>query len=130
MDIEIVNAEINKANNYLKEFLWMDFDFSYIGGDSIKIYGCIDQSWREEYIEIIFYFPQLISSTFTWTMNEKKPFIRLIDGNEVYKKCSLMTEQYYHVFALNDEDSEEDRIFITAKGIRCNILKEKTKGEI
>lgn len=123
MDLSVVKAELVKINDYLSKQLWMDFDYGSIDENKLVLSGCTDQTWREDSIEIIFEFPQLISTVFSWTMNEKKPFIILATPEELKKSTKLISENGCHIFALNDNQSEEYKIFISARGIRCNILK-------
>ncbi len=122
MNIDVVQNEIDTINNYLKNFLWMDFDFSYIGQDKIILNGSLDQSWNENRIEIEFLYPQFLSSVFNWSMDEKKPFILLSSSQELYENTRFSSEEGCYVFKMNDNMSEDYRIFISAGGIKCNIL--------
>ncbi|MCG0677356.1 hypothetical protein IMAU80009_02026 [Lactiplantibacillus plantarum] len=36
MNIEEINSEILKVNNYLKKCLWMDFEFASVDGGDIE----------------------------------------------------------------------------------------------
>ncbi len=126
MDKKDVQIEIEKINNYLSDFLWMDFDYKNIGENKIILCGCLDQSWREEYIEIIFEYPQLISTPFFWSMNEKKPFIQLLTQEDLSKFSKFVSEKGCYIFKLNDCDIDDDGgIFITAARVKCNIIKQK-----
>jgi len=123
MSKEDVLLEILKINAYLEKCNWMDFDYGTINENKIVLYGCLDQSWRDNSIEIIFEFPQLISSVFNWSMVEKKPFIQLISQKKLFKYTNLLAEDGCYIFMLNDNEDDEPKIFIAASGIRCNILK-------
>lgn len=123
MQLKDVHNEIAKINDYLSQCMWMDFDYKQIGEDKIILCGCTDQSWREESIEIVFEFPQLVSTLFSWSMDEKKPFIQIASSEELAQSTRLVSERGCYIFKLNDSDSEQSRIFISASGIKCNILK-------
>ena len=123
MDHKQVCKEIDKINQYLGKYQWMDFRYGYIGEDKIILYGCIDVGFESNSIEIIFEYHQSISSKFSWSLYEKKPFILLSTSEELYNNTKLSSERGGYVFKMNDELSEDYQIFITASGIKCNILK-------
>ncbi|MDO1573811.1 hypothetical protein Q0G01_08075, partial [Lactiplantibacillus plantarum] len=54
MNIEEINSEILKVNNYLKKCLWMDFEFASVDGGDIVVAGRIDTSYDEFAINIDF----------------------------------------------------------------------------
>ena len=122
MSKENVLSEMFKINSYLEKFDWMDFDYGHISEQKIILYGCLDQSWRKNSIEIVFEFPQLISSMFNWSMGTKKPFIQLISQEQLLQKTNLISERGGYIFMLNDNEDNEPRAFIVASGIKWNLL--------
>ena len=52
--IDEVNDEINKINNYIKDFLWLDFEFAMINAGKVVMAGAIDQSYGKYCIDIEF----------------------------------------------------------------------------
>lgn len=123
MPREEVLSETEKINGYLEKCAWMDFDYGNIGEEKIVLYGCPDQSWRENCLEIIFEFPQFISSRLNWSMGEAKPFIRLISQETLSEYTDLLSEEGCYIFMLQDDSPKGAATFISAAGIRCNILK-------
>lgn len=119
---EKVLSEIFKINSYLEKCNWMDFDYGNINEREIVLYGCLDQSWRENSIEIVFEFPQLISTMFNWSMGTQKPFIQLISQEQLLKKTNFIVEKGGYIFMLNDDDNGP-KTFIVASNIKCNIIK-------
>ena len=124
MSLESVQATINKINKFLSDWCWMDFIYKSIDREYIILCGCVDSTYVEPEIEITFTFPQMIASPFYWTMDEKRPFIQLSSAKELEERTGLYTYDNLYVFKLNNEEiNNNSGIFISATGIKCNILK-------
>ena len=124
--MENVREEIEKINNHVKKYMWMDFSYEYITDSEIKIVGSIDLSYEELYsIEIFFTLASSIATTlFDWSKDDTKPFIELVEKDEILKKLDYVNEDSYF-FKINVEGYSEAPIWIVAKSIRCNILKDE-----
>ena len=124
--MENVREEIEKINNHVKKYMWMDFSYEYITDSEIKIVGSIDLSYEELYsIEIFFTLASSIATTlFDWSKDDTKPFIELVEKDEILKKLDYVNEDSYF-FKINVEGYSEAQIWIVAKSIRCNILKDE-----
>lgn len=130
MSIKEIESEVNKINLYLKECLWMDFDFTNISVNQIKIIGSIDLCWENYHsIEIEFLNPTHISAIlFEWHLLEKKPFIEIASGEEFYKKFNYENELDQHVFKINADGYNDSPIWIVAESIKSIILKQPNDG--
>ena len=118
-----VQKEIDKINQYLSQFAWMDFEITYIGGDKIVMYGKEDLLFSETNIEIVFQYPQAISSMLTLSMDTTKPFIQL-SSLDILKKQTGVYAYECHVFQINHEEMDEKaHIYIAATQIKSNIIK-------
>ncbi|WP_086315203.1 hypothetical protein A5821_002645 [Enterococcus sp. 7F3_DIV0205] len=126
MNIEEINDEILTINNYLKKCLWMDFEFARMDGGDIVVAGRIDTSYDEFAINIEFGEPFYISSLLSWHLDDSKPFIELVVGDE--KQIiddKYQVEQGNYVFKINAEDFETSPIIIASKNIKCEIVNEE-----
>lgn len=126
MNTDEINTEILKINNYLKKCLWMDFEFAKMDGGDIVVAVRIDTSYDEFSINIEFGEPFYISSLLSWHLDDSKPFIELVDGDE--KQIiddKYQVEQGNYVFKINAEDFETAPIIIASKSIKCEIVNEK-----
>ncbi len=99
-----VQTEISKINKYLNDYRWMDFDYGHMGPDKIVLYGCTDQSYRENAIEITFEYPQMISTLFNFSMDETSDFIQLANPKELLENTKLYSEEGYYIFQINSDD--------------------------
>ena len=115
------DSEIKKANEYLKEQLWMDFEMSKACGGELELYGYLDEA-GEDKIKIIFELPYMVSCNFFFTYEgNHKSFISSVDGEEAYqinKKYGVT--QGNTVFKISNVGAEADMI-IVAKGIKVII---------
>lgn len=102
MNIEEINSEILKVNNYLKKCLWMDFEFA---------------------INIDFRKPYYLSSLLYWNLNNSKPFIELVAGKEMWKVIDkYQVEEGNYIFKINAEDFDTAPIIIASKGLKAEII--------
>lgn len=85
MNIEEINLEILKVNNYLKKCLWMDFEFVSVDGGDIVVVGRIDILYDEFVINIDFRKFYYLFSLLYWNLNNFKLFIELVVGKEMWK---------------------------------------------
>lgn len=125
MDIEEIEGEILKINDYLEKCLWMDFEFARIDAGNIVVAGRIDTSYNDFAISIDFGVPFYISSLLTWQLDDSKPFIELITGIE--RKIIVVKYQVEignHIFKINAEDFETAPIIIASHGLKCEIVDE------
>lgn len=120
-----IEEEIEKINNYVKKHMWMDFSYEYITNSEIKIVGSIDLSYEELYsIEIFFTLVSSVATTlYDWSKDNAKPFIQLVSKEEILKKLDYVNDDSYF-FKINVEGYPDAPIWIVAKSIKCNILKE------
>ncbi|MGX7417236.1 hypothetical protein ACWOFR_00375 [Carnobacterium gallinarum] len=126
MNIEEINAEILKINNYLKNCLWMDFEFVRMDGGDIIVAGRIDTSYDEFAINIEFGTPFYISSLLSWHLDDSKPFIELAAEDEKQKiEDKYQVEQGNYIFKINAEDFGTAPIIIASKNLKCEIVNEK-----
>lgn len=130
MLLEEIKIEIDKINKYLKECMWMDFDFSDINHKQIKIIGSIDLCWKDyQSIEIFFLNPTFISTIlFEWHLHEKKEFIEIANEDEYYKKCGVIPDPFSYMFKINADGYDEAPIWIVAKAVIIKILKQPNDG--
>ncbi|SFD39251.1 hypothetical protein SAMN04488168_13654 [Bacillus sp. 491mf] len=126
MNIEEISNEILKINNYLKKCLWMDFEFARMDGGDIVVAGRIDTSYNEFAINIEFGIPYYISSLLNWHLDDSKPFIELVEGDEMWKIIDrYQVEEGNYIFKINAEDFEEAPIIIASESLKCEIVNEK-----
>lgn len=126
MEIEEMEREILKINDYLDKCLWMDFEFARMDVSNIVVAGRIDTSYNEFAINIDFGMPFYISSLLTWQLDDSKPFIELVTGIE--RKIIVVKYQVEignHIFKINAEDFETAPIIIASHGLKCEIVDEK-----
>lgn len=123
MNIEEINSEILKVNNYLKKCLWMDFEFASVDGGDIVAAGRIDTSYDEFAINIDFRKPYYLSSLLYWNLNNSKPFIELVAGKEMWKVIDKYeVEEGNYIFKINAEDFDTAPIIIASKGLKAEII--------
>lgn len=126
MDIEEIEGEILKINDYLEKCLWMDFEFARMDANNIIVAGRIDTSFNDFAINIDFGMPFYISSLLTWQLDDSKLFIELVTGIE--RKIIVVKNQVEvgnHIFKINAEDFETAPIIIASHGLKCEIVDEK-----
>lgn len=123
MNIEEINSEILKVNNYLKKCLWMDFEFASVDGGDIVAAGRIDTSYDEFAINIDFGKTYYLSSLLYWNLNNSKPFIELVAGKEMWKVIDkYQVEEGNYIFKINAEDFDTAPIIIASKGLKAEII--------
>ncbi|MBM7690594.1 hypothetical protein BCR24_16280 [Enterococcus ureilyticus] len=126
MNTDEINTQILAINNYLKKCLWMDFEFARMDGGDIVVAGRIDTSYDEFAINIEFGEPFYISSLLSWHLDDSKPFIEVVDGDEKQiVDDKYQVEQGNYIFKINAEDFEKAPIIIASKSIKCEIVNEK-----
>ena len=123
MNLEEVEREIEKINNYLKKCLWMDFELSYSSGKEVTISGSIDMSQNNYAVDVCFEEPFYISSLFFWHTDTQNIFIELITGSEELYKINTKynIEEGNYIFKIYPENYDSF-IYIIAKKIKCNII--------
>ena len=123
MNIEEINSEILKDNNYLKKCLWMDFEFASVDGGDIVVAGRIDTSYDEFAINIDFGKTYYLSSLLYWNLNNSKPFIELAAGKEMWEIIDkYQVEGGNYIFKINAEDFDTAPIIIASKGLKVEII--------
>ena len=123
MRLEDVKKQIDKINEFLSTWTWMDFMYKTIESEKITLFGCADMYVVEPKIEIMFRYPQIIVSPFFLTADNTRLFIELSSEEELREKTGLYAEDAGYVFKLNDELlGDEASIFITAAGLQCEIF--------
>ena len=123
MNIEEINSEILKVNNYLKKCLWMDFEFASVDGGDIVVAGRIDTSYDEFVINIDFGKTYYLSSLLYWNLNNSKPFIELAAGKEMWEIIDkYQVEGGNYIFKINAEDFDTAPIIIASKGLKVEII--------
>ena len=118
-----IKNEILKINLFLKKCLWMDFDYGIICDYYIELFGCIDQSFRDDAIKIKFVCPHYISTIFCFSKSDQLPFIELIEDPKLiteYAKMGLEDGDYIFKININDSDNP---VIIVAQSIECEIFK-------
>ena len=130
MTKEAIEAEIAIINEYLGKCAWMDFTFGTSHGGLIELFGAIDQTYNnyvDNYeIRIEFTHPHFISSLYSWTSGDIKPFIQLASATEEYRlKKKYQVEWGNYLFKIGVDGFDKPPIFIGAKTIKCIILNEK-----
>ncbi len=125
MNKEEVQIELARINDYLSKCLWMDFEFCQMNASQIMMAGSIDQSYNEYSIEIEFGQPHFVSSLFLWRTDTSKPFIQLVSQEEEFEmNTRYQIEMGNYIFKIAVEGFETSPVFIAAKKIKCNILKD------
>lgn len=123
MNIEEINSEILKVNNYLKKCLWMDFEFASVDGGDIVVAGRIDTSYDEFAINIDFGKTYYLSSLLYWNLNNSKPFIELAAGKEMWEIIDkYQVEGGNYIFKINAEDFDTAPTIIASKGLKVEII--------
>ncbi|MCG0685635.1 hypothetical protein ACSX7Y_16350 [Lactiplantibacillus plantarum subsp. plantarum] len=123
MNIEEINSEILKVNNYLKKCLWMDFEFASVDGGDIVVAGRIDTSYDEFAINIDFGKTYYLSSLLYWNLNNSKPLIELAAGKEMWEIIDkYQVEGGNYIFKINAEDFDTAPIIIASKGLKVEII--------
>lgn len=118
-----VKEELFKINSFLKECLWMDFDYGIISDYLIELFGCIDRSFPEDAIKIKFVRPHSISTMFCFSKADDLPFIELVEEQEqIAKYVKMGLEEGDCVFQIH-ADGSENPIIIVAQSVECEIIK-------
>lgn len=125
-----VHEEIQKINNYLAKCLWMDFEFAQINYNNIVAAGRIDTSYNDFAINIDFGMPFYMSTVLSWHLDDSKPFIELVTGEEerdFIEKYQVELGNY--IFKINAEDFDTAPIFIASHRIKCELVNEHPFGK-
>ncbi|MGP5431372.1 hypothetical protein ACTXNW_18455 [Enterococcus malodoratus] len=123
MSIEEIKNEIFKINKYLEKCLWMDFEFALMNAGNIVAAGRIDTSINEFAINIDFGRPFYISTLLTWQLDDSRPFIEFVTGDEertIIDKYKV--ERGNYIFKINAEDFETSPILIASHTLTCEIV--------
>ncbi len=124
MDINEVEKEIKKINEYLSTCSWMDFELASSNGSKVTLAGALDQTYNNYLIEIEFEEPFYVSSFLSWKTDTNRIFIELANKEEEFKiNTSHKVEIGNYIFKLNVEDFEATPCIIIAKKITCKIIK-------
>lgn len=122
---EIIN-ELDKINEYLKQCMWMDFEFAQMNASNVTIGGRKDVSYGEWTINIDFGNPFYVTTLFSWQLDNSNPFIKLVEGDEMWDIINkYQVEEGNYIFKINAEDFETAPIIIASKSIKCEIVNEK-----
>lgn len=114
-------ATIKLINDYLKRYLWMDFELCNMNCGKIEMFGFLDEG-GEDKIKIVFDRPYMMISTFYFTYEGKSDLISLVTGDEAIelnKRYSVT--QGNQIFKISDTNVEND-MYIIAKGIEVQIM--------
>ena len=118
-----VCKEISKINNYLEKCLWMDFEFALMNYNNIVAAGRIDTSLNDFAINIDFGRPFYISTLLSWQLDDSKPFIELVTGDEKWTIIDkYQVERGNYIFKINAEGFETATILIASQSIKCEIV--------
>lgn len=121
---EIVN-ELDKINGYLRKCMWMDFEFAQMNESNVLIGGRKDISYDEWAIEINFGNPFYVTTLFSWQLDNSKPFIELVEGDEMWDIINkYQVEEGNYIFKINAEDFETAPIVIASKSLKAEIINE------
>ena len=108
-----MREKIKKINNYLKQYLWMDFCVSNIKEGMVQIDGNTDFSWNKNSIEILFKEAIYISTVlYEWHKSEKEDFIEIVDNEQTRKHLGFSPMDGYISFRINGDG---ERIWIFSK---------------
>lgn len=114
-------GEMNKANKYLKEQLWMDFEMCNMSGGELELYGYLDEA-GENKIKIVFLQPYMVSCNFFFTYEgNQKNFLSIVEGEEAYqinKKYGITKGNT--IFRISNVDVATDMI-VVARNIKVII---------
>ncbi len=122
MNIENINNEIFKINEYLKKCLWMDFEVCQTSFIQAEIAGRKDSSINKYAISIIFEQPYFIQGPLFWSLDNDKNFINLASEQEFTEiNTKYQIEEGYYLFKIIMEDFEGNAFYIAATGLKCNI---------
>ena len=129
MILDNIRNTLKEINEYLSNCKWMDFEFTEINFNKIKIIGSIDLSWENYHsIELEFEKPEYISALlWGFSLQKEKTFIEIEDNCKIFNKYGLLKQDDY-CFKINIEDFEKLPVLIVAKNIKFNILKSSNEG--
>lgn len=126
MNKEEVCKEISKINNYLEKCLWMDFEFAQMNDGNIVAAGRIDTSLNDFAINIDFGRPFYISTLLSWQLDDSKPFIELVTGDEEWTIIDkYQVERGNYFFKISAEGFETAPILIASQSIKCEIVNKR-----
>lgn len=122
MNRQEITNELLKINQYLGKCLWRDFEFAQMSDGNIVVAGRIDTTYNEFAIDIDFGKPFYISSLTMWQLDDSKPFIELVEGNEKQTIIDKFhVELGNHIFKINAEGYETAPIIIASHSVKCEI---------
>lgn len=120
-----VLEEINKINDYLSKCMWMDFEIHSFHWGELIMSGAIDLTYNDNTaIEIFFGYPHFANILFSIKTDTSKPFIELCSDEECMEfNKKYQVEHGNYIFKIYPEDFEETPMYIAAKKISSNIIK-------
>ena len=101
----------------------MDFEFALMNYNNIVSAGRIDTSLNDFAINIDFGRPFYISTLLSWQLDDSKPFIELVTGDEKWTIIDkYQVERGNYIFKINAEGFETAPILIASQSIKCEIV--------
>ena len=112
---------LSEINEFMKQFLWLEFELVRINPQIVELHGYIDEAYKDKII-ITFSSVYMVCATVSFTYEGNGTFISLAD-----KEQSIFINKAYdvtfgnNVFVLSNTDIEGD-MFIVAKQVEMEVL--------
>ncbi len=110
------NEMIEKINEIMRRYLWMDFELSSAGTGKVVLHGFLDEA-EEDKIQIVFSDVDAILCKTSFTFEGEKEFLKELDGEKartVNLNYSIL--QGMKIFQILNTDIEGE-MYIIAKNV-------------
>jgi hypothetical protein len=107
---------IEKINEIMRRYLWMDFELTRAGTDKVVLHGFLDEA-EEDKIQIVFSDVDAILCKTSFTFEGEKEFLKELDGEKartVNLNYSIL--QGMKIFQILNTDIEGE-MYIIAKNV-------------